>query len=51
MNTKESRKLEGQKTLLGRTMHSIVYNERRDDRSGALVDRSVIAKVTYMLAF
>ena len=31
MNTKASRKLEGQKTLLGRTMHSIVYNERRDE--------------------
>ena len=31
MNTKASRKLEGQKTLLGRTMHSIVYSEKRDE--------------------
>jgi hypothetical protein len=31
MNTKAARKLEGQKTLLGRTMHSIVYNEKRDE--------------------
>lgn len=31
MNTKASRKIEGQKTLLGRTMHSIAYNERRDE--------------------
>ena len=31
MNTKANRKIEGQKTLLGRTMHSIAYNERRDE--------------------
>jgi hypothetical protein len=29
----------------------IVYNERRDERSGDLIDRAVIAKVTYMMAF
>ena len=29
----------------------LVYNERRNDTTGDLVDRSVIAKVTYMLAF
>ena len=31
MNTKASRKIEGQKTLLGRTMHSIAYNDQRDE--------------------
>lgn len=30
-NTKPTRKLEGQKTLLGRTMHSIVYDEINDE--------------------
>ena len=29
----------------------LVYNERRDDRTGDLVDRAVIAKMTYMMAF
>ena len=29
----------------------IVYNERQDDRTGALIDRAVIAKVTYLMAF
>ena len=29
----------------------LVYNERRLDKTGDLVDRSVIAKVTYLLAF
>jgi len=29
----------------------LVYNDRRDRTSGALVDRAVIAKMTYMLAF
>ena len=29
----------------------LVYNERRDERSGELVDRAVIAKVTYLMAF
>lgn len=28
-----------------------VYNERRDERSGALIDRAVIGKVTYLVAF
>jgi hypothetical protein len=28
-----------------------VYNERRDNRSGALIDRALIAKVTYLMAF
>jgi hypothetical protein len=32
-NTKATRKLEGQKTLLGRTMHSIVYNDLHDEYS------------------
>lgn len=32
-NDKPIRKLEGQKTLLGRTMHSIVYNEIHDEFS------------------
>jgi hypothetical protein len=29
----------------------LVYNDRRDRVSGALIDRAVIAKVTYMMAF
>ena len=29
----------------------LVYNERHDTRSGALVSRAVIAKMTYLLAF
>jgi hypothetical protein len=29
----------------------LVYNERRDDRTGALINRAVIAKMTYMVAF
>ena len=29
----------------------IVYNERRDDRTGGLIDRAVIAKMTYLMAF
>lgn len=29
----------------------LVYNERRDQRTDALIDRAVIAKVTYMVAF
>jgi hypothetical protein len=29
----------------------IVYNERRDSRSGDLVDRAVVAKMTYLVAF
>ena len=29
----------------------LVYNERRESRSGALIDRALIAKVTYMIAF
>jgi hypothetical protein len=29
----------------------LVYNERRDERSGALIDRAVVAKVTYLMAF
>jgi hypothetical protein len=29
----------------------LVYNERHDSRSGALVSRAVIAKMTYLLAF
>ena len=28
-----------------------VYNERRDERSGDLIDRSVVAKMTYLMAF
>jgi hypothetical protein len=28
-----------------------VYNDRRDTQSGALVDRALIAKVTYLMAF
>ncbi len=30
-NAKPVRKIEGQKTLLGRTMHSIVYDEIHDE--------------------
>jgi hypothetical protein len=29
----------------------LVYNERRDDRTGDLVDRALVAKMTYLLAF
>ncbi len=29
----------------------VVYNERHDSRSGALISRAVIAKMTYLLAF
>jgi hypothetical protein len=29
----------------------LVYNERRDERSGDLVDRALVAKFTYMMAF
>jgi hypothetical protein len=29
----------------------IVYNERRESRSGDLIDRAVIAKMTYLIAF
>ena len=29
----------------------LVYNDRRDQTSGALVDRAVIAKMTYLMAF
>jgi hypothetical protein len=29
----------------------LVYNDRHDSKSGALVDRAVVAKMTYMLAF
>jgi len=29
----------------------LVYNERRDDRTGDLINRAVIAKMTYMVAF
>lgn len=29
----------------------LVYNERRDERSGDLVNRAVIAKMTYLVAF
>ena len=29
----------------------LVYNDRRDQMTGALVDRAVIAKVTYLMAF
>jgi hypothetical protein len=28
-----------------------VYNDRRDTQSGALIDRALIAKVTYLMAF
>jgi len=29
----------------------LVYNERRDDRTGLMLSRAVIAKMTYMVAF
>jgi hypothetical protein len=29
----------------------LVYNERRDERIGVLLDRAIVAKVTYMMAF
>jgi Domain of unknown function (DUF5916)/Carbohydrate family 9 binding domain-like len=29
----------------------VVYNERRDDRTGALVDRAIVLKMTYLMAF
>ena len=29
----------------------LVYNERRDERTGQMLSRAVIAKMTYMLAF
>jgi len=29
----------------------LVYNERRDERTGEMISRAVIAKMTYMLAF
>ena len=29
----------------------LVYNERRDDRTGDLVDRALVAKLTYLMAF
>jgi len=29
----------------------LVYNERHDSRSGALISRAVIAKMTYLFAF
>ena len=29
----------------------VVYNERRDDRTGLMLSRAVIAKMTYMIAF
>ena len=29
----------------------LVYNERRDDRSGELIDRAIVAKMTYLMAF
>jgi hypothetical protein len=29
----------------------LVYNERRDDRTGIMLNRAVIAKMTYMVAF
>jgi hypothetical protein len=29
----------------------LVYNERRDSVSGDLINRAVIAKLTYLLAF
>lgn len=29
----------------------VVYNERRDERSGDLLDRALIAKMTYLIAF
>jgi hypothetical protein len=29
----------------------IVYNERRDERTGAMLSRALIAKMTYLMAF
>ena len=29
----------------------LVYNERRDSRTGDLIDRAVVAKMTYLIAF
>jgi hypothetical protein len=29
----------------------LVYNERRDSRTGNMIDRAIVAKMTYMLAF
>jgi hypothetical protein len=29
----------------------LVYNERRDERTGDLINRAVIAKMTYLMAF
>jgi hypothetical protein len=29
----------------------IVYNDRRDDRDGSLIDRALVAKMTYLIAF
>ena len=29
----------------------LVYNERHDSRTGALIDRALIAKMTYLIAF
>ena len=29
----------------------LVYNDRRDERSGALIDRALVAKMTYLVAF
>jgi hypothetical protein len=29
----------------------LVYNERRDERTGTLLDRAVVAKLTYLMAF
>ena len=28
----------------------LVYNERRDERTGTRIDRAIVAKLTYMLA-
>jgi hypothetical protein len=29
----------------------LVYNDRRDSTTGTLIDRAVIAKLTYLMAF
>jgi hypothetical protein len=29
----------------------LVYNERRDSRSGDMIDRAIVAKMTYLIAF
>ena len=29
----------------------LVYNERRDSRIGRMIDRALIAKMTYLIAF